>query len=631
MDAKWYHDRALAWSAGETGSDLDVFRAPFYPMVLGGLYTLFGPSPFVPAIFHTLLGIGSVLFLFGIGDRVFGRATALTAAMFAVFYYPFAYFEGELLVTTFFIFLSLFGLFLLILAPRARSVTWLAAGLVMGAAAITRPTVLAFYPLILLWFLFHHRSRGVPLFFLLIAGLAALPIAVAARNRVLHGDFQVASQGGINLYIGNNPTADGKTATVPGWGDASYETPEYEDNVSLAARRIAERDLNESLRPGRVSRYWVGKAVEWMRVEPRAALSLLLTKAYYLLNNHEIPNNSFVRERVKEYAPLLLCFSIPAGILIALGTAGLLLPGGRRDGRELLALFLGVQAAILVLFFVCSRFRVPIMPLWILFAAHLSVRLFRERRRFPFARTLPVALPIFAITFTGWFHVREVGDMHVMHFSRAYAFAQAGDLERAEEEYRTSLEWNRETPKTWINLGGVIADRGRPEEAEAYMMEAIGLDRSYAPFVWNNLGYTSVLRGDWQNAARCLEKAIEADPDRPDAYGNLGGVLIALDRPEEALERFDEAVRRGSARGEAIRYGRAMALSDLGRTDEAVDEAAEAARVAPGSTTAWAVLAEVARRGDRGAVCSDAMRKFFDLAKRPPERKDLPEWWREDR
>ena len=75
------------------------------------------------------------------------------------------------------------------------------------------------------------------------------------------------------------------------------------------------------------------------------------------------------------------------------------------------------------------------------------------------------------------------------------------------------------------------------------------------------------------------------------------------------------------------RLGKAMALSDEGRHDEAVAGAEGAARAMPAAPGGWAVLAEIARRAGREETASDAIRRFHAATGRLPGDGDLPEWW----
>ncbi|RPJ47040.1 MAG: tetratricopeptide repeat protein [Candidatus Latescibacterota bacterium] len=623
VDNRWYHDRALAWAEGRPGGELDLFRAPLYPFLLGQVYRIFGSGPYAARLFQMVLGIASLVLVFAIGRRLFDAPAGLAAAAIALFYAPFVYFENEILTTALSVFLLLLAFYFLLASEGGGRRAALGAGTSLGLAAATYPTALALVPFVIVWYL--RGRRGANGAFLLLAlGIAAPPLAAAAWNARAHGAFVLATQGGVNLYIGNNPNADGRTATVPGWRDVAYETKEYEDNVSLAAVRVAEREAGRSLAPAEVDAFWRGRALRWMAGNPAAAARLAAQKVYFLLNAEEVPNNRLLTPYVREYAPFLDRISIGAGILIALGLAGLALRGGGGRGRELLLWFLLAQGAVLVLFFVCSRFRVPMMPFVVLPAAHLVVRLAREGRRFPAGRALLVAMPILFISYTDYYDIKRPGDLPSLLFSRGYAFAEAGDFDRAADLYRESLAEDPSDPRTLINLGTVLARAGRLEEAEETLVQALERDPSYAPFVWNNLAMARLSSGDPDGALVFLERSIAADPNDADVRANAGNVLLSLGRYEEALARLDEALRGAAARELPVRLGRALALSRLGRGEEALAEAERVALAAPAVPEAWAALAEVARAAGDDARAVEARRRFQSLAGRPPGPGDLP-------
>src|SRR5204863_2761100 len=106
-----------------------------------------------------------------------------------------------------------------------------------------------------------RRPAGMFLF-----GLAIVPVPVAARNYAVGGGFYVTtSQFGPNLYIGNNPSADGTYQSLRfGRGAPEYERQD--------ATELAEGALGTRLTPAQVSSYWTDKALAFVTSQPRAWL-----------------------------------------------------------------------------------------------------------------------------------------------------------------------------------------------------------------------------------------------------------------------------------------------------------------------------------------------------------------------
>lgn len=645
LDAAWYHGRALAWSEGAPPRAEDVFRAPLYPMFLGALYSLGIDWPLGPRLVQFCLGLFNLFLIYSIGRIVFGLRTGLIALGLAVLYYPFLYFEGETLVTTLFLTLSLGGVRIALGARRYPGS--LAAGLVLGLATITRPTLLALYPLLVAWAWFAWRDGGAAInrggsarqntnapaagLRWMRAGLFGLALAipvvvVTIYNEAISGDrVLIASQGGVNFFIGNSATSDGKTAFVPGWRDVNYESKEYEDTMLLAARTIAERAAGQSLSPSEISSYWYGLGWSWIRSEPGAFFELLAHRFYFYFNHVEIPNNRALREYVSEYSPWMrVLFPFGAGLLIPLGMAGIFVSGGSRRSRSMLLLMLFGQIALIILFFVCARFRIPTMPYWIVFAAHTIGSASARPREFAWARSGLLVLVFAAIAWSSFWNVDQPADAAALAFNRASSFMEVGRFREAEEYYRKSMTLDTTDPRPHINLAGILAQQGRIPEAEDLLKQALVIAPDYGSFVWNNLAGLQMMRGDNEGAELSLARSIAIDPRDADVWTNLGNVRLLRANPREAIAAFDEALARGTTLGAQAETGRARALLAVGSTTDAFAGAKRAAERFPNEPKAWALVWFVARQAGDDRAATDAAARFQAFAGRDPVEADLP-------
>jgi tetratricopeptide (TPR) repeat protein len=86
--------------------------------------------------------------------------------------------------------------------------------------------------------------------------------------------------------------------------------------------------------------------------------------------------------------------------------------------------------------------------------------------------------------------------------------------------------------------------------------------------------------GDYRAAVLCCEQVIDAGRPFADAFHLLGVSCAMLGQPDRALEAFDQALVRNPRYLEALVH-RALALSALGRGDEAARAMAHAAHLAP--------------------------------------------------
>jgi tetratricopeptide (TPR) repeat protein len=177
--------------------------------------------------------------------------------------------------------------------------------------------------------------------------------------------------------------------------------------------------------------------------------------------------------------------------------------------------------------------------------------------------------------------------------------------------WRDTIANNPESVLAHYNLGLLLAQTGRQEEAVASYREAARIEPEN-PVLLNNYGTALLVAGKLPEAEGVLAKVVRLDPGRAGAHANLGNVFVAQGRNAEALAQYREAIRldpldphqpfnigRLSAvlgdYAEAERWLRvslqrkpgraethrllATVLAKLGRTAEARDELAEAVRL----------------------------------------------------
>lgn len=147
--------------------------------------------------------------------------------------------------------------------------------------------------------------------------------------------------------------------------------------------------------------------------------------------------------------------------------------------------------------------------------------------------------------------VALVGALGILTWRQAHMY---GDIETL---YRTTIERN---PGAWmarVNLGKILAERGRAPEAAAQYEEILrrtdrwagpprdaiaGFARSQAQ---NNLATMLAEAGKLDDAASRLEDAIRANPAYADAYFNLGLVREGQQRLDDAEAAYRTAIKLG--------------------------------------------------------------------------------------
>ena len=187
-----------------------IFRAPGYPAFLALIYRLGGFenrlawARIVQALLGALLAPLAAYFASTLTSP---KAAVLAGAVVALYPILWLYPSG-LASENLFLPLVLLGLLALLADPHARRARWgTLSGLVLGAATLTRGSLVLFLPLAWLW-LWRHRSPRHAALSMLAAMLLLLPWA--ARNSLIAGrPAFVENTAGYNLYIGYHPKGDG--------------------------------------------------------------------------------------------------------------------------------------------------------------------------------------------------------------------------------------------------------------------------------------------------------------------------------------------------------------------------------------------------------------------------------------
>jgi 4-amino-4-deoxy-L-arabinose transferase-like glycosyltransferase len=589
-----YHDLwAREIASGDLGGRLPFFRAPLYPFVLGGFYALFGPSFEVVRALQLVIGAVTPALTILIARRLLPDRPRLTAASGFVVALDgmLFYFEADLLLESFLAPLAALLVWLLLRARETASPgRWLLAGLALGAFAITRPNVLLFAPVAFAVALFGGARafpwrRRIVSAGTLTAGTCLLVLPVTAANWIGGGDrVLVAWQGGLNFFLGNNPEANGWSATAPSlfridwWGG-------YEDQI-----RLAEQAEGRTLRPSEVSDYWFREGTRWWREHPRDAVLLTARKIVLFLSGVEFGNNRDIEPFFREFVPGALPALWLYTILLPLALVGMVRLARRGWAPRVVILFAGVYAGTIVTFFVTARYRVPLRPLLAVFAVAGAGSIWDAFRARPLAGVVPLAIAVavgLALNLNPWVDAyrpsgaqfwQSIANVHhqkgnvakaieaqeraialdptypkgnlnlgtlymivgdvagaVRHFeaerrldprdgrnlaSLAQAYDRQGRGELAERTYAAAEEAGLEDAPALYNHGVCLERLGRPEEAEALYRRAVAADSMHADS-WNNLGVLEARAGRIDEAVALWRKALDARPGHEGATDNL--------------------------------------------------------------------------------------------------------------
>ena len=552
------------------------WQPPLYPYILAAIYAVSGDLFWTPRFIQLLLGAASCALVFGLGRQVFGTRVGLLAGGMACLYGPSIYFEGELLPTALAVFLNLLLLFILLQPGRGWGQA-LAAGLVQGLAIIAVPNaaVLAFCAGLWYWKSAERAVRSKLAWCLLFAATASAVVgAVTARNWVVSGEFIPLSwNGGVNFYLGNHPDYDRLVAIRPGpaW-EALMEQPVAAGHVGYADR----------------SAYFYRQAGDWIARAPGDFVRLLGYKAFLLVRGEEIKRNQDVYF-ARTYSWLLGVllwkidhFAVPFGLLGPLAAVGMALAWRYRPQAGLLLLCIGAYSASLLLFFVTSRYRLPLVPLLLPFAGYALVWLVqqgqaRQWRRLGIGVAVVVLLAVVANA--GLRPADPWADAEI-HFDLGRVKAQQGQYAAAVRSFGTAVRLDSSYLQARHNLGAALAAMRRYSEAEAVYRRALAQapdDRG----LHLNLAALYRATGRYEQAVDHYGRALATKADAA-VFLSLGRVYESMGATEQARAAFVAALR-----GDAVRAQAANALGLIevrqGALERAVDYFAMALKAAPGN------------------------------------------------
>lgn len=194
------------------GIPVRAFRPPGYPAFLAPLYALLGDRPWIPALANVLLYLASAILLHDLGVRLSGPRAGRLAAILLTVWPAGVLVTGLALTETLSLFLCL-ALYACWLRVQEGRVAWIPVlGIVGGASAFVRPTLLP-VPLLLIAFAALLRPFRVrPVAHAVLAGIvmAAVIAPWTIRNqRMLGGFVPISTNGGDVFYRANNPLATG--------------------------------------------------------------------------------------------------------------------------------------------------------------------------------------------------------------------------------------------------------------------------------------------------------------------------------------------------------------------------------------------------------------------------------------
>jgi 4-amino-4-deoxy-L-arabinose transferase-like glycosyltransferase len=357
-----------------------AYQPPGWPMFLAGWYWLANHTPLpndpwnMAGGLNILLGVASMLLLYAIARRLFDTRTALIATAIFALWPNLIYYAASAALETFFIFLLLLVMWLLLHYgwPHAEKVPWLAfvlTGLAMGELLLVRPFGIVVLIAMLVAGIVAGRGWRRALAEIAVTLAIALLVLVpwTFRNaRDLHGFVPVATNLGETFCIGHQPHASG--ALEP---DTAYCVGPYE------IQRIV-KPHDEILR----NRYTFDRGFSYAVHHPVDEARLLFWRGYYTLQGDHDAIDAVQSSNTQLFIPAntrQVLDTLGDAYFFAVALLALLsLPQffGRRRGARLFVVLTGLGLfAIPLELYGLPRFKVPLAPFLAIGGAVTIVRI----------------------------------------------------------------------------------------------------------------------------------------------------------------------------------------------------------------------------------------------------------------
>lgn len=343
-----------------------AYRLPAYPLFLGGVYKIAGHSLPAARLAQAAAGALLVLVMFWTGKVLFGtEASGWIAAVFTSLYPFFIYYDSQLIAESFIVFWTTITIGLLLRWKKSpRSAGWAAlSGLSFCLLCLTKSNFILVFLIFLaiegaaLW----RRSPGAVSLKTLVLFMLVFVTPILGwgiRNQRTFGRFFLDSHGGISML------------DCVKYYDIHRETrfasvlPQLPAYQAASGLNEAEQDL-----------LYEKEALQFIRENPRLILSRVIPNFVNFWRFYPRQDVTFQdNQRV-----LTLISLLTEPFLLLAGAAGLWLT--RRRWRELYPSYAFILVLMSIHLIMASqmRYRLPLMPIFILFSAYfLENRLWRR-------------------------------------------------------------------------------------------------------------------------------------------------------------------------------------------------------------------------------------------------------------
>jgi len=510
------------------GPDGNFIQAPLYPYILGGLFKVVGYELYYARVVQAGFDAATAILVFLLAHQLFSPSVArLAGLLYAVNRIPLFYVTRILRDTPmpFFVILTLV---VLVHAWSRRSWGWwLAGGMACGLAHLCRENFILVSIAFILLLVVNRRLRAdwprvvVPF----IVGIALMMTPVFLRNVAVGASpWQVTENGQVALVMGNAADASGVGYVVP----ASNARITSENNgllATLTATLATHAD------------------------EPFGFIALYLRKLHALFGHLEIANNANFYV-ARNYSALLAFPLLPDfGSVVPLACLGMI--AALRRKRPLPALFppvlLGAYTIGLLLVFILSRFRLPLLPVMTIYAAFMLLELGRavktRQTRFLVINGVVLAL-LYLVVFYPTAYEREFGDVSYReYYIRGYQLLDQGEVQAGRQLLEKSVEIKPDYAVALNKLAILTLTDGDTAASLQFLQRATSAAPSFLE-IWVNLGTVAFQAGETRQARFAYQHVVTLQPDNLQFRHELANLWLLEENYPAAELEYEQIVAR---------------------------------------------------------------------------------------
>ena len=547
LDERVYHEWAKKIAAGTFVSKSIYEFAPLFAYVMAFLYKIFTPDIIYIRYLNIVLGVVLCWLVYLIGMALAGRKIALLSSLVACFYEPCIIYSivpmKETLCACLF---AVIIYFLLIISDDQSNkrngtirnsnllrgnyvIKLVSLGLAAGFLINIRPNAVVMLPVIfflMLWYAFRDRlslRKTSLMLFLYVIGIIIALSPFLIRNYQVAGKIALStSQGGFNLYLGNNlKNPDPYYRPVP----FASSSP-FEQGIQFTIE--ASRRSGTKLTSDEASTYWTKQVIKEATDKPDAFVWKLWQKTLVLVNRFEACdhyNTAFMSNFIKSFRFPFLGF----WLIFPFGLTGMIIGSYSNRNIRMVSVVLAAYALTLVVFFTNARYRFPMLTILIpsaVLGVKCVIMAVREKNKKKAGIYIALVL-VFLIVEN--IPVRATDDTTAYYNTHAIIMNRRGSQNEAMYYWNISSKMNRPFSSfANISLAGIYFQKGDMSRGYEYLNK-ISDDSFAAAAKYNLIGDVLYRQNRLPLAAVAYEKSLSINSGQRQTLKKLIQLYHSLD------------------------------------------------------------------------------------------------------